>query len=94
MGKEINSKPEAIRKAGSNIAKLETGVNLTNPVPTLPLTDGNSNGLVAEGINQISSELVEIEALIRSILEKLPEKLERVAFAIEEGDNAAARQFR
>lgn len=94
MGKEISSKPEAIRKAGNNIAKLETGVNSTNPVPTLPLTDGCSDGLVAEGINRISKELVEIEKLLNGILEKLPKKLEKVAAAIEESDEATAEQFR
>lgn len=93
VGKEISSKPDAIRNAGKNIEKLETGVNSTNPIPVLPRTDGYSDGLVAEGINQISDELIEIEKELSEILEKLPIKLKSIAFAIEESDNDSAEQF-
>lgn len=93
MGKEIILKSDAIRNAGNNIKKMETGVNVMVPAPVLPMTDGYSDGLVAEGINQIGNELVEIENLIRGIVDKLPKKLEKVATAVEGSDTASARQF-
>lgn len=93
MGKEISSKPEAIRNAGNNIKNLETDINSVKTVPVLPRTDGYSDGLTAEGINQIRNELVEVETLIKGILDKLPEKLEKVALAMEESDNVSAGQF-
>lgn len=99
MGNQIKSKPEAIRAAGSNIASLKATTVCSGIVSKLPLTEGNSDGLVAEGINLIIDELISEELnsimkLMDSILTKFPQKLEDVADVIESHDNAAANQFK
>lgn len=94
MGKEIISTPDAIRAAGSNISNLEVKTFCTSTASKLPLSDGNSDGLVAESINSIIVELDDIERLVDGILKKFPQKLEKVAKIIEEHDNAAANLFK
>lgn len=94
MGKEIISTPDAIRAAGSKISSLEVNAFCTSTVSNLPLSEGNSDGLVAESINLIIGELIAIEQLVDGILKKFPEKLEKVASIIEEHDNVAANQFK
>lgn len=90
MGKQIISKPEAIRAAGDNISSLDVKTSYSS----FPSTLTSSDGLVAEGINEIIEELKTIEGLVDGILKKLPGKLDKVATIIEQHDNAAASQFK
>lgn len=90
MGKQIISRPEAIRDAGSKIAALDT----TTACARFPSDPSSSKGLVAEGIIEIIDEIEAIRTLIDSITTKFPGKLDKVARVIEEYDNAAASQFK
>ena len=90
MGKEIITTPEAIRAAGHNIS----GLDIKSFYTSFPTALESSDGLVAEGVNEIIVELKIIEGLMEGILKKFPEKLEDVATIIEGYDNAAASQFK
>lgn len=90
MGKQIISKPEAIRAVGDNISTLDVKTSYS----CFPSTLTSSDGLVAEGVNEIIEELKTIEGLVDGILKKLPGKLDKVATIIEQHDNAAASQFK
>ena len=90
MGKEILTTPEAIRAAGRNIAALDTKAFYTG----CPSPLSSSDGLTAEGVNEIIEELKTIEVLVNQILKSFPKKLEDVAATLEAGDNAAASQFK
>lgn len=90
MENQIISTPEAIRAAGDNISTLDVKTSYSN----FPATLTSSDGLVAEGVNEIIEELKTIESLVDGILKKLPGKLEKVATIIEQYDNAAASQFK
>lgn len=90
MEKQIITKPEAIRSAGSNISGLDT----TNTYSKFPTVLSSSDGLTAEGVNEIINELEIIEGLVNVILKQLPKKLEDVASIFEEYDEAIAKQFK
>lgn len=90
MGKQIVSRPEAIRKAGSEIAALDVMRTCTS----FPSAPSSSKGLVAEGIIQIIDEIEAIRTSINNIITKFPDKLDKVARVIEEKDSVAACQFK
>ena len=90
MGNQIKSKPDAIRAAGNNIASIDAKSSYSRSLASLT----SSDGLVAEGVNEIIEELKVIEGLVDGILKKFPQKLDIVATIIEEHDNAAASQFK
>lgn len=90
MGKEIITTPDAIRTAGNNISGLSTKSSYSS----FPAAVSSSDGLVADGINEVIEELAIIEGAIEEILKKFPKKLENVAALIEESDNSAASQFK
>lgn len=90
MGKEIKTTPEAIRDAGHNIS----GIELQSFYAKFTSALASSDGLTAEGVNEIIEELTRIEELMNAVLKKFPRKLEDVAKIIEESDNAAASQFK
>ena len=90
MGKQIISRPEAIRDAGSKIAALDTKTACAR----FPSDPSTSKGLVAEGIIEIIDEIEAIKVLIDSITTKFPGKLDKVATIIEGYDDAAASQFK
>lgn len=89
MEHEIIYSPDAIRAAGDNISTLDVQASYSR----FPESLTSSDGLVAEGVNEIIVELKTIEALIQGILKKLPEKLNKVATTIEQSDKAAAGQY-
>lgn len=90
MGKEIASTPAAIRFAAGNIAALSTTVPDQNCIAGMSSSDGITAGVT----NDIISEIKEIAKLIDSIAEHMPEKLKKVAEAVEKADAAAAGQFK
>ena len=90
MGKQIISTPEVVRIAGDNISTLDVKTSYSS-FPTKLIS---SDGLVAEGVNEIVDELKTIEGLVDGILKKLPGKLDKVAAIIEQHDDAAASQFK
>ena len=90
MGNQIITRPEAIRDAGSKISSIDAKSSYSS----FPATLTSSDGLVAEGVNEIIEELKVIEGLVDGILKKFPQKLDKVATIIEESDNAAANQFK
>ncbi len=89
MGKEIKTTPEAIRSAGTSIS----GLDVKSSYSSFPTELSSSDGLFAEGTNEIIAELAIIEGLISGIISQFPKKLESVASIIEGYDNAAASQF-
>lgn len=90
MGKEIKTTPEAIRSAGTSISSLD----VKSLYSSFPTELSSSDGLFAEGVNEIVAELAIIEELISGIISKFPPKLNKVAQIIEEHDDAAASQFK
>ena len=89
MGREIKTTPEAIRSAGACIS----GLDVKSSYNSFPTELSSSDGLFAEGTNEITAELSIIEGLISGIISKLPKKLENVASIIERYDNVSASQF-
>lgn len=90
MGNQIISKPDAVRAAGTNISSIDAKSSYSS----FPTALASSDGLVAEGVNEIIEELKVIEGLVDGILKKFPPKLDKVATIMEEHDNAAANQFK
>lgn len=90
MSKEIITKSGAIRTAGINISGLDTKTSYV----AFPNAISSSDGLTAEGVNEIIEELKVIDGLVGEILKKFPGKLNDVAVMIESTDNAIAGQFK
>lgn len=89
MGNQIISKPDAIRAAGNNIASINVKASYSEFPEEL-----SSEGLVAESLNEIIRELETIETLMIKIVEKFPEKLEKVAVIFEEADREISNLFK